>query len=82
MNNNRRSRLLNRIEADQLPHGSGLADVVAEHAGGAAARASSVPRMRIVVVLPTPLRIIQEAVTNVVRHTASLRILCRLTSAN
>ena len=53
MNNNRRSRLLNRIEADQLPHGSGLADVVAEHAGGAAVRASSVARMRIVVVLPT-----------------------------
>ena len=67
MNNNCRSRLRNRIEADQLPHGSGLADVVAEHAGGAAARAQQcgeVARMRIVVVLP-----------------ASLRVLCPLASA-
>jgi signal transduction histidine kinase len=37
---------------------------------------------RIAVGLPTPLRIILDAVTNVVRHAASLRILCRLTSAN
>jgi hypothetical protein len=66
MTYNRRSSLRNRIEADQLPHGSGLADIVAEHAGGAAVGRSSVARMRIVVALPASLRILRTLASAIV----------------